>query len=79
MNPLNPRPSYYSQIRIDPQNPHKVWVLAGTLAVSIDGGKTFTTDGTGERIHVDHHALWINPQNPDHLALGNDGGLLLLP
>jgi photosystem II stability/assembly factor-like uncharacterized protein len=77
MNPLNPRPSYYSQIRIDPQNPHKVWVLGGTLAVSIDAGKTFSTEGTGERIHVDHHALWIHPKNPDHLALGNDGGLYL--
>ena len=78
MNPLNPRPSYYSQIRVDPQNPHKVWILGGTLAVSIDGGKTFTTERTGERIHVDHHALWIDPKNPESLALGNDGGLLHL-
>lgn len=75
MNPLNPRASYYSQVRIDPTNAHKVWLLAGTLAVSIDDGKTFTTEGTGERIHVDHHALWIDPKNPDHLMLGNDGGL----
>lgn len=75
MNELNPRPSYYSQIRIDPRNHHKVWVLGGLLAVSIDGGKTFRSDDTGNLIHVDHHALWINPRDPDHLILGNDGGL----
>jgi photosystem II stability/assembly factor-like uncharacterized protein len=71
----NQRPSYYSQIRIDPQNPNKVWMLASPLFLSIDAGKTFTTKGTGDRIHVDHHGLWINPSDPDYLILGNDGGL----
>jgi photosystem II stability/assembly factor-like uncharacterized protein len=71
---FDPRPSYYSQIRIDPRNPDKVWVL-GSFAVSIDGGKTFRSEHTSDRIHTDHHALWIDPDNPDHLLLGNDGGL----
>jgi photosystem II stability/assembly factor-like uncharacterized protein len=75
MNAMNPRASYYSQIRIDPQNPDKIWVLGGSLAVSIDGGRTFRSDDTGNLIHVDHHALSINPSDPDHLVLGNDGGL----
>ncbi len=75
VNKLNPRPMYYSQIRVDPTNPNKVWVLGSPLFVSIDGGKTFTSEGTAEKIHVDHHALWINPADPDHLMLGNDGGL----
>lgn len=74
MNELNPRPMYYSQIRIDPTNPYKIWVLGTDLHVSIDGGKTFSKDKTGEQIHVDHHALWINPDNTDHLLLGGDGG-----
>jgi len=74
-NELNPRPMYYSQIRVDPRNPQKVWVLGTYLHLSEDGGKTFRTEGTGDRIHVDHHALWINPEQPDHLVLGNDGGL----
>jgi photosystem II stability/assembly factor-like uncharacterized protein len=74
-SPLNPRPSYYSQIRVDPKNPDKVWVLGTFLAVSIDGGKTFSTDSTGRKIHVDHHGLWINPDRPEHMMLGNDGGL----
>jgi photosystem II stability/assembly factor-like uncharacterized protein len=74
-SPTNPRPMYYSQIRVDPKNTEKVWVLGTNLHLSIDGGKTFRTDGTGELIHVDHHGLWIDPANPDRLVLGNDGGL----
>jgi photosystem II stability/assembly factor-like uncharacterized protein len=71
---FNPRPSYYSQIRIDPKNPDKVWVL-GSFGVSIDAGKTFRSEHTTDLVHTDHHALWIDPNNPDHLLLGNDGGL----
>ena len=74
---FNHRPMYYSQIRVDPRNPDKIWALGSPLFVSIDGGKTFTSDGTGEKIHVDHHALWINPNNPDHLMLGGDGGFYM--
>jgi photosystem II stability/assembly factor-like uncharacterized protein len=77
MNKLNPRPMYYSQIRIDPLNPNKIWVLGTYIFVSIDGGKTFSKEKTGERIHVDHHALWINPKNTDHLLLGGDGGFYM--
>ena len=73
-NALNPRPMYYSQIRIDPKNPDKVWVLGG-VAMSLDGGKTFRTEGLSDRVHTDHHALWIDPNDPDRLLLGNDGGL----
>jgi len=72
---LNPRPMYYSQVRVDPQHPDRVWVLGTYVHKSIDGGKTFTTDSTGDRIHVDHHALWINPADGEHMWLGNDGGL----
>jgi photosystem II stability/assembly factor-like uncharacterized protein len=71
---FNPRPSYYSQIRVDPKNPDKVWVL-GSFGVSLDAGKTFRSEHTTDLIHTDHHALWIDPNNPDHLLLGNDGGL----
>jgi hypothetical protein len=77
MNELNPRPMYYSQIRIDPTNPYKIWVLGTHLHVSIDGGKTFSRENTGDRIHVDHHALWIDPDNADHLLLGGDGGFYM--
>jgi photosystem II stability/assembly factor-like uncharacterized protein len=71
------RPMYFAQIRVDPNNPDKVWVLGAWLFVSKDGGKTFTSEGTLEKVHWDLHALWINPNNSDHLLLGTDGGLYL--
>jgi photosystem II stability/assembly factor-like uncharacterized protein len=77
MNKLNPRPMYYSQIRVDPVNHNKIWVLGTDIFVSIDGGKTFSKEKTGDKIHVDHHALWINPKNTDHLLLGGDGGFYI--
>ena len=45
-------------------------MLASPLFLSIDAGKTFTTKGTGDRIHVDHHGLWINLSDPDHSDAG---------
>lgn len=72
---FDPRPSYYSQIRVDPKNADHVWVLGTPLSESIDAGRTFTSDSTGLDIHVDHHALWIDPAHPRHMMLGNDGGL----
>ena len=74
MSSTNPRPMYYSQVRIDPGNPDRIYVLGGNLMVSDDGGRTFRSDGAAQ-VHVDHHALWINPADPDHLILGSDGGV----
>jgi hypothetical protein len=66
-------PYYYGQIAIDPQNADRLYVLSVPLYVSDDGGKTFNQGGA-RSVHVDHHALWINPRNPNHVILGNDGG-----
>ena len=74
MSGANPRPMYYSQVRIDPSNVDRIYLLGGSLMVSDDGGRSFRNDGA-EQIHVDHHALWINPNDPDHLILGSDGGV----
>ena len=74
MSSANPRPMYYSQVRIDPSNVDRIYLLGGSLMVSDDGGRTFRNDGA-EQIHVDHHALWIDPNDPDHLILGSDGGV----
>jgi photosystem II stability/assembly factor-like uncharacterized protein len=73
-SPVNPRPMYFSQIRIDPANENRLYMLGTSLHVSEDGGKTWKDDGA-RNIHVDHHAMWINPNNPDHLIIGNDGGV----
>jgi photosystem II stability/assembly factor-like uncharacterized protein len=67
------RPMYYSQIRVDPNNPDILYTCGAPFHKSVDGGKTFkTVPGIA---HSDHHALWIDPKNSRHLILGNDGGL----
>ncbi len=67
------RPFYYSQIRIDPSDDLKIYVLATGLSVSRDGGAHF--QGISVGTHSDHHSLWIDPANPLHLIEGNDGGI----
>ncbi|MCK5942609.1 MAG: PDZ domain-containing protein, partial [Planctomycetes bacterium] len=74
INTLNPRPMYYSQIRIDPSNSDNIMVLGTSLYRSTDGGKTFDR-GAGSGMHVDHHAEWIDPNNGDHIIHGCDGGI----
>ena len=75
INSLNPRPMYFSQIRVDPQDRNHLWVLGIPLFHSADGGKTFTSDGAGSGVHVDHHSFWIDPKDGRHIILGNDGGI----
>ncbi len=74
VNDLCPRPFYYGQVRVDPADDRRVYVLGLALHVSADGGRTFRNTGAPD-IHADHHALWIDPHDPDHLVLGGDGGL----
>jgi photosystem II stability/assembly factor-like uncharacterized protein/uncharacterized coiled-coil protein SlyX len=76
MSSTNPRPMYYSQIRIDPNNDQRIWVLGASMYVSEDGGKNFRTDYV-RQIHGDHHAMWINPENSNHMIVGSDGGIYL--
>jgi hypothetical protein len=70
---------YFSQLRVDPTNDRTIYVAGLPVAKSLDGGKTFATldDAGGHRPpgHVDQHAIWIDPRNPRHIMIGNDGGL----
>ncbi len=70
----NPRPMYFSQVRIDPNDSEVVYLGGVDLHQTLDGGKTMNT-AAASRIHSDHHAIWINPMNSDHVLIGNDGGL----
>ena len=74
VNNANPRPMYFSQINIDPTDPEVVYLGGVGLHQTLDGGKTIATD-VAEPIHDDVHAIWINPANPLHVLIGNDGGL----
>ena len=67
---------YFGQVRIDPADPQRLYVHGVPLVVSGDGGKTWAaTDSIPPSLHGDQHAMWINPANPKHILLGNDGGL----
>jgi photosystem II stability/assembly factor-like uncharacterized protein len=75
VNSLCPRPFYYGQIRVDPNDPRRVYVLGVKFYASANGGRTFTLPIPAKKVHDDHHALWINPKDSRHLIDGNDGGL----
>lgn len=76
MNTYNHRPSYYSQIRVDPSDENTIWMCGSPLAYSTDGGKTVTVGPKVQgRTHIDYHALWIDPNNSNHVITGGDGGI----
>src|SRR4029077_14942957 len=62
MSALDPRPFYFSQIRIDPVNDQRVYLLQFALLVSDDGGKNFRED-LSEKVHSDCHAFSIQPNS----------------
>ncbi|MBU4329455.1 MAG: hypothetical protein KKB53_03015 [Acidobacteria bacterium] len=74
-NTYNNRPSYYSQIRVDPNNADAIWTCGSPLGFSDDGGKTLVIGPPVQsNTHIDYHALWIDPANSEHVLLGGDGG-----
>jgi photosystem II stability/assembly factor-like uncharacterized protein len=73
VNSLNPRPMYFSCIRVDPRDAKYVYVCGINLYRSSNGGKTFSADG-GRGVHPDQHALWIDPKDGRHMIVGCDGG-----
>src|SRR5271166_92053 len=67
-------PQYYQELVADLHVFDRIYAMDTLIHVSDDGGKTFRP--LGERWkHVDNHALWIDPQDSDHLIIGCDGGL----
>ncbi|EQD65951.1 glycosyl hydrolase BNR repeat-containing protein, partial [mine drainage metagenome] len=69
------RPFYFTDVAVMPNNPERLFMLSMKLMESTDGGRTsFYTD---PGVHVDHHAIWIDPHDPDRIIQGNDGGVYL--
>ena len=68
-------PHYYQEIEASPQDPDLVYQMDVFFHVTRDGGKTFDFLGTGREKHSDNHALWIDPDNGNHLIAGTDAGL----
>lgn len=76
VNNYNNRPSYYSQIRVDPNNENVIWICTSPMAYSSDGGKTVISGRPVQgATHIDYHACWIDPNNSDHVIVGGDGGI----
>src|SRR5687767_8914923 len=72
-NEQDARPFYYSQVRVDPRNPTRVYWMSSVFRFSDDGGKTERRGALS--VHVDWHAMWIDPNDPEHFILGDDGGI----
>lgn len=70
-NPILNRPFYYTNVDADPTNADIVYVNNEGFYKSTDGGKNFERRPTP---HGDNHDMWINPNNPDVIVQGNDGG-----
>lgn len=65
---------YFGVITANPSNKNQVYIAGVPILRSDDGGKKFKSVN-GDNVHVDHHIIWINPKNPKHIILGNDGGV----
>ena len=69
---------YFAEMKVSPENADLIYIYGVPMLKSRDAGVTWhridTLNGV-QRIHVDHHAVWINPNDPRHILLGNDGGL----
>jgi photosystem II stability/assembly factor-like uncharacterized protein len=74
---MGDRPFYYAELYVNPKNENMVYSVHSILTRSIDGGRTFDNFVGYNDIHPDHHAFWINPENPDHIINGNDGGIAI--
>ncbi|MEM1122596.1 MAG: hypothetical protein AAGJ18_19285, partial [Bacteroidota bacterium] len=72
---IGSRPFYYWDLAVDPTNENRVYSVASSVWLSEDGGKSFNILLGFDKVHVDHHAWWIHPENPNWMMCGNDGGL----
>ncbi|MEZ4884577.1 MAG: hypothetical protein R3E32_07630 [Chitinophagales bacterium] len=71
------RPFYYADIFVDPKNENRIYSIHSVVTKSEDGGKSFETLIPYNDVHPDYHAFWVNPNNPQHLMVGNDGGMAI--
>ena len=73
-NHVSSSPQYYNELVVDPKNPDRLYSLSTFTNISEDAGKTWKALSDKFR-HVDDHALWIDPDNTEHLYIGGDGGV----
>ena len=66
---------WFGRIHVDPTNPDVVYAIGFDLYKSTNGGSSWTN--IGGSVHVDHHAVYVHPKNPNFVLLGNDGGVYI--
>jgi photosystem II stability/assembly factor-like uncharacterized protein len=69
---IRSRPWYYMRVTADPADENTIYVNNVLFYRSVDGGSTYTPIPTVP--HPDSHVVWINPDNPDIMIEGDDGG-----
>ncbi|MCK9408722.1 MAG: hypothetical protein WCX28_05000 [Bacteriovoracaceae bacterium] len=67
-------PMYYGKIYCDPVDVERIYATGTIMYYSDDAGKTLSRLGE-KSVHVDYHALWVDPKDPSYMLLGTDGGL----
>ncbi len=72
----------FNQLRVDPQDPDKLYVTSETLISSVDGGRSWRdlkwpAETLFSKIFGDVRALWVDPRDPRRLILGSDGGVFV--
>ncbi len=72
---IAPRPFYYADLRVDPKNENRIYSLHSSIQVSEDQGRTWSTVVSSQVIHGDVHELWIDPDDPRRMIIGEDGGI----
>ena len=66
--------NYYQELFVDPHDANKIYITDTYFKVSKDGGKTVGNLGEINK-HVDNHAIWVDPKDPNHFLVGCDGGI----
>jgi photosystem II stability/assembly factor-like uncharacterized protein len=67
-------PMYYGKIYCDPKSAERIYVTGTIMYYSNDAGTTLARIGE-KSVHIDYHALWVDPNDPNYMLLGTDGGL----
>ncbi len=70
------RPFYFTHVAVDPKNADHVFAVSEMLSESKDGGATFK-EIAKDSVHVDYHSIWIAPDDPTRIIVGEDGGFAL--
>ncbi len=65
---------YFGSMAVAPDDPERVYLAGVPIIGSTDGGATFTSL-QDPSVHVEYHPIWIDPENPSRMVVGNDGGI----